>query len=92
MSNFYLITVSNNYSLDVVSFHNYIVSLYPGYFSAWWHYIQGSTYIIYSTLNENEIYNLLRLNVQGNNFLVIKVDPRTAQGWLPREAWTWLGR
>lgn len=92
MKNYYLVTVSNLYPFNAVTFHNYLTSLYPNYLTSWWHYIQGPTYIVYTSLNENQIYNLLRLHVNGNNFLVIKVDPKTAQGWLPKDAWTWLGR
>lgn len=89
MNNFYLITINNSYPFNAVVFHKYITSLYPKYFTSWWHYIQGS-YIVYTTLNVNQIYNLIRIHTVGNHFLVIKVDPKQTQGWLPKEAWTWF--
>jgi len=91
MNNYFLITVDNTSTFNATTFHSYLVSLYPKHFSSWWHYIEGA-YIVYTSLNENQVYNLLHEHINGNNFLVIKVDPQHAQGWLPNEAWTWMGR
>lgn len=77
----------------MVTFHNYINSLYvAGHFSGWWHNLLGPQYIVTTRLNENQIYNLLRLRVNNNYFLVVKIDPTSAQGWLPKKGWKWLGR
>ncbi len=93
MNNIYLVAANGTGNFNQQLFHNFISrTLYPTHITSWWHYLAGPTYLISTTLNENQIYNLFRTHMNGFHFLVIKVDPLTAQGWLPREAWVWMGR
>ena len=56
---------------------------------AWWHYL-GSTWLVDTSLNAQEIWDRLAPNVDKNDrVLVIRVT-RDYQGWLPRKAWDWI--
>ena len=93
MNNIYLIAVNSNQPFNYDAFHNYVSQvLYPRYIGAWWHYLPGAMYLVTSSLNENQIYNLIIPHTGGRHLLVIKVDAEHAQGWLPPEAWRWLGK
>lgn len=93
MNNFYLIAVNSNYPFNFQAFHQYISQvLYPLHIASWWHYLPGAMYIVATPLNENQIYNLIIPHTGNRHILVVKIDPQQAQGWLPTEAWTWLGR
>lgn len=91
MNKIYLITVDTSYPFNANIFHNYIAnSLYPGHISSWWHYLQGGTYFVCSSHNANQLYNLIYPAIPGRFFIVMEVDSKNQQGWLPRVAWEWF--
>ena len=55
----------------------------------WWHYITSS-YLLVSQLSVNDLANKIINYFPNHRFLLIKVDPHTSQGWLPKDAWEWL--
>ena len=89
MTKTYLVTYSPDIYFNKVMFHSYMTSLYPSSVTDWWHYID-TTYLIASSLDVNSLYNLIFPGVPRRYLLIIEVDPNNAQGWLPRDAWTWL--
>lgn len=89
MSKIFLITYNKDINFDSQMFHYYITSLFPKYFSDWWHHI-NDIYLVATNLNVNEIYSLVYKGVPDRNLLIIEVNPNNAQGWLPKMAWDWL--
>ena len=86
----YIITYNPTEPFNKALFHNYIISLYSkGHITDWWHHID-ETYLITSSLDANTLYSLIYPGVPQRNLLVIEVRPENAQGWLPKNAWTWL--
>lgn len=80
------------YPFDLGEFHLYIQQLYnKGYIYAWWHYLSGGLYFVDTTLNVNQLYNLLIKCRYMGQIIIMEVDPKNQQGWLPKEAWDWFG-
>lgn len=88
----YLIAANTNSPFDPVKFHNFIVGLYPKHLSSWWHYLPGSIFLVQTNLPLNQLNSLVSQHMGGLQFLIIEVNPDQSQGWLPKEAWKWLGR
>ena len=87
----YLIAPSTNPPFDAMKFHNFVTTqMYSTYVSGWWYRLGGNVYMVKTDLNSNQISQLVRGHMNGLYFIVIKVDPTDAQGWLPSEAWEWL--
>ena len=79
------------YPFDLGKFHLYIDSLYKnGYINTWWHYLPGGLYFVSSNLEVNQIYNLLIKHTVNRHLIVMEVDPKNQQGWLPKDAWDWF--
>jgi len=89
MTKIYLVTYTSDAYFNKAIFHSHITSLHPKYIADWWHYIDAA-YMIASTLDVAQLYNLIFPGVPKRYLLIIEVDPNNAQGWLPRDAWTWL--
>jgi hypothetical protein len=89
MIKIYLVTYNTNGNFNQAIFHAYLTSLYPLNISDWWHHID-TTYLVASTLNVNQLYNLIYPGVPQRNLLIIEVDPNNTQGWLPPLAWEWI--
>lgn len=92
MNKLYIITYNSDAPFNKVNFHSYILSLYTaGYISDWWHHI-GETYIVASSRNVNDLYGVIFPGVPQRNLLIIEVNPKNAQGWLPKQGWEWLNK
>lgn len=90
MTKLFIITYKTDTAFNSVLFHNYIQSLYTkSWISDWWHYTDN-TYIVASSQTVGALYSATFPGVPGRHILVIEVNPNNAQGWLPKEAWTWL--
>jgi len=87
----YLITYDPNTNFNSSNFHDYIEDMdKKGWISDWWHYIKSS-YIVASTYSANELYNAAVNGMGGiKHILIVQIDPKNEQGWLPSEAWSWL--
>jgi hypothetical protein len=89
MNKVYIVTFNTDAPFNVVTFHNYLTSLYPRSIIDWWHYIH-TTYLIVSPLDVSSLYKLIYPGVPQRYLLIVEIDPNNAQGWLPRDAWAWL--
>lgn len=62
---------------------------------SWWHYLE-STWILKNTsyINANDINKELipYIDQTTDRLLVIKIDLKNKQGWLPQKAWEWLNQ
>lgn len=57
----------------------------------WWHYL-GSTWLIDAPLSAAAVWERLSPHIdRSDSVLVIAVKPGF-QGWLPKDAWTWIER
>ena len=55
----------------------------------WWHYLE-STWLIVTSDNASQLYNRLAHHLDtGDSILVIEAGS-DRQGWLPKDAWTWI--
>src|SRR2546427_572506 len=61
----------------------------------WWHYVK-SCYIVGGQLTSSELSKHYRAVAKKygipENHLVMRVDLRSRQGWLPPKAWEWVQR
>jgi len=56
---------------------------------SWWHYLE-STWLIVTSESAGELYNRLVSHLdEGDSILVIQAGS-DRQGWLPKDAWTWI--
>lgn len=55
----------------------------------WWHYIKSS-YILVSRLSADELTSYMTENFKNFRFLIIEIDSRNYNGWLPPNAWDWI--
>lgn len=57
--------------------------------SNWWHYIQ-SCYILLSYHSLASLSEEFRNKFPNKRFLLIEVDLKNNNGWLPEAAWQWI--
>ena len=56
---------------------------------SWWHYLD-STWLIATSESAGKLYNRLVPHLdEGDSILVIQAGS-DRQGWLPKDAWTWI--
>ena len=55
----------------------------------WWHYLD-STWLILTSESADQLYNRLRVNLDGNDSILIVQAGTDVQGWLPEEAHKWI--
>ena len=55
----------------------------------WWHYLD-STWLIVTSESADQLYNRLRVNLDANDSILIVQAGTDVQGWLPKDAWTWI--
>jgi hypothetical protein len=56
---------------------------------AWWHYL-GSTWLVDTHMNANQIWDRVRAHVDSNDSMLIIGVTSNYSGWLPTEAWNWI--
>lgn len=91
MSKLYIIAYDTQAGFDAMAFANYIKALSEKkWISDWWHYV-NTVYIVASERSAQELYNAAAPGMKGiRHVLVIEIDPKNEQGWLPPDAWKWL--
>jgi hypothetical protein len=57
----------------------------------WWHYLD-STWLIVTSENADQLYRRLKIHIDESDSLLIIQVSGDYQGWLPKEAWTWIGK
>ena len=57
----------------------------------YWQHPLESTWVVYTTLDVNDIYEKLHSVMDNNDLLlVLAVDPTKRQGWLAKSFWEWM--
>lgn len=59
--------------------------------TTWWHYL-GSTYLIKTNSSVKDIADIIERRWPKQRYLIIRVDAREFNGWLPPKAWDWIRR
>lgn len=58
----------------------------------WWHYLE-STWLIATSETGATLWNRIRKHLtQSDRIIVIEIVRREHHGWLPKEAWDWIGK
>jgi hypothetical protein len=57
----------------------------------WWHFLEA-TWLIATSQSANELYDRLRVHLDGSDSILIIQAGTDMQGWLPKEAWEWIQR
>ena len=56
----------------------------------WWHYLESS-WIVHTHRDVNYVVDTIHATMrQGDRLLVVQVDNQARNGWLPKDAWTWI--
>lgn len=56
-----------------------------------WQHPMESLWAVYTNENANTIYENLRSKIDDNdNLLIVLMDTKERQGWLPRSFWQWV--
>lgn len=56
----------------------------------WFHYIKSSYILISDLPTANAVDDELRSIFRDGNYLIVAIDLKNSQGWLPRKAWKWI--
>ena len=68
---------------------------YTGLFEAikqygkWWHHLD-SMWIVITDERPQQIWNRLAQHVDKNDYMLIIEVRDNTQGWIPKDAWTWI--
>ncbi len=88
---FYVVFFDRNPNESYTKFHEDFVG--GERIFKWWHYIKSS-YLIGTDMTARELSDHYKrcANAAGisRHHLVMKVDMKERQGWLPRKAWNWI--
>ncbi|HCL3996431.1 hypothetical protein ACEOPL_10990 [Pseudomonas aeruginosa] len=88
---FYIVTFDRVVGKSYKELHDGFVS--NPRIKLWWHYIKSS-YIIGTEMTAGELSEVFKDSAQKANIstthLVVKIDMRTRQGMLVRDAWDWF--
>jgi hypothetical protein len=58
----------------------------------WWHYLD-STWIVVSSLTQSQAFDRLKPTLDdSDSVLIVNITGDSYSGWLPQEAWDWLGK
>ncbi len=60
-------------------------------FRGWWNHIPGC-FLVTSERSAQEITNEIMEESGDSRLLVMEVNPRASEGWLPEQSWDWVRR
>jgi len=84
----YILTFDRNDQLDYKVLHDKLVSL--DCIKNWFHYIKSSYILISDKVTANALDREIGSLFKDNNYLILGVDLKDSQGWLPKRAWEWI--
>ena len=83
----YALMFDTDDNLDYNDIHKKITSL-PDLYS-WFHYLRCS-YVLISEVDTNAITQEMIKIIPNKRFLIFRIDLKSRNGWLPKEAWDWI--
>ncbi len=84
----YILTFDRDDNLDYKSFHKLLINC-PSVIT-WWHYIKSCYILISETKNATILQQEIKGIIPNKRFLLIEVNLKNRNGWLPLEAWEWI--
>lgn len=84
----YILTFDRDDNLDYKKIHDKIINL-PSVIT-WWHYIKSSYILISDTNNASKLNSEILRVIPNKRFLLVEVNLKNRNGWLPNEAWYWI--
>ncbi|MFM2229448.1 MAG: hypothetical protein RL607_706 [Bacteroidota bacterium] len=78
-------------SFDYKKFHDNLTTA-KGVIN-WWHYLESS-YIIITDANvtATNVSDFVLQHMKEKHFLVVELNLKNHNGWLPKEAWDWINK
>ena len=70
--------------------HDQLVSL--DCIKNWFHYIRSSYILISDKATANALDQEIKFVLKDRDYLIVGIDLRDSQGWLPEKAWKWIER
>ena len=83
----YILSFDRDDNLDYVKIHKKIVQL--SILINWSHYLKSS-YIMISNADVNTLSVEIGKIIPNKQFLLLEVNLKKRQGWLPTKAWEWF--
>lgn len=56
----------------------------------WFHYIKSSYILISDKATANALDKEIKTIMKERNYLVVAINLKDSQGWLPERAWNWI--
>lgn len=84
----YILTFDRDDDLDYKAIHDSIVAS-PSVLT-WWHYIKSSYILIAKTNSATTLNQEIKNVLPGKRFLLVELNLKNRNGWLPQEAWDWI--
>jgi hypothetical protein len=83
----YILSFDRDDNLDYVTIHHKITNLSS--VTNWAHYLRSSYVLIANNSVHALQYEITKI-MPNKQFLLIEVNLKNLQGWLPKEAWEWF--
>lgn len=84
----YILIFDRDDTLDYKVIHDSIISCQS--VITWWHYIKSSYILISDTDNATILQQEIKAVIPEKRFLLIEVNLKNRNGWLPLAAWDWI--
>ena len=55
----------------------------------WWHYLD-KTWLVYTNETPEQMAEKLRPHINDNDFFLVIEVRKNSNGWLPKDAWSWI--
>lgn len=76
--------------VDYNALHDKLVAL--DCIKNWFHYIKSSYILISDKATANALDREIGTIFKDKNYLIVGIDLKDSQGWLPKKAWEWIER
>lgn len=73
---------------DFKQLHDKLVSL--DCIKNWFHYIKSAYILISDKTTANALDKDIRMIFRERNYLIVAINLKDSQGWLPERAWNWI--
>jgi len=84
----FILTFDRDDNLNYKDIHDNIITS-PSVIT-WWHYIKSSYILIVDTNDVSKLNKEIVNAMPDKRFLLIEVNLKSRNGWLPPKAWEWI--
>lgn len=86
----YVLIFDRDDQTNFIQLHDQLISL--DCIKNWFHYIKSSYILISDKATANALDREIGIIIKEKNYLIVGVDLKDCQGWLPKRAWEWIER